>query len=93
VLLVHDIIRANRMDVNLSSHLSSHVHCVILSLRRKLRLWRFKQDSEAQRALAHTVRLRDIKTEDFGTIFYVGGHGPMRDLTDNPVSIALIQSF
>jgi putative intracellular protease/amidase len=34
-----------------------------------------------------------MKAEDFGTIFYVGGHGPMWDLTDNPDSIALIESF
>jgi len=27
------------------------------------------------------------------TIFYVGGHGPMWDLVDNPISIALIESF
>ena len=54
---------------------------------------RFKQDPSAQKALAHTVKLADMKSEDFDTIFYVGGHGPMWDLVDNPVSIALIESF
>src|SRR6202021_426815 len=54
---------------------------------------RFKQDAEAQKALALTVKLADIKSEDFDTLFYVGGHGPMWDLVDNPVSIALIGSF
>jgi putative intracellular protease/amidase len=54
---------------------------------------RFKQDAEAQRALALTVKLADIKSEDFDTIFYVGGHGPMWDLVDNPISIALFESF
>jgi putative intracellular protease/amidase len=54
---------------------------------------RFKQDQEAQKALAHTVRLADMKAEDFDTIFYPGGHGPMWDLADNPDSIALIESF
>ena len=34
-----------------------------------------------------------MKSEDFDTIFYVGGHGPMWDLVDNPDSIALIESF
>jgi putative intracellular protease/amidase len=37
--------------------------------------------------------LSDMKSEDFDTIFYVGGHGPMWDLVDNPYSIALIESF
>jgi putative intracellular protease/amidase len=54
---------------------------------------RFKKDKEAQKALAHTVQLSDMKAEDFDTIFYVGGHGPMWDLVDNPDSIALIESF
>jgi putative intracellular protease/amidase len=34
-----------------------------------------------------------MKSEDFDTISYVGGHGPMWDLVDNPDSIALIESF
>jgi putative intracellular protease/amidase len=54
---------------------------------------RFKKDSAAQQALAHTSKLADIRSEDFDTIFYVGGHGPMWDLVDNRDSIALIESF
>jgi putative intracellular protease/amidase len=54
---------------------------------------RFKQDQAAQKALAQTARLADMKAEDFDTIFYVGGHDPMWDLVDNTDSIALIESF
>jgi putative intracellular protease/amidase len=54
---------------------------------------RLKQDTEAQKQLSQTVKLSDMKSEDFDTIFYVGGHGPMWDLVDNPDSIALIESF
>ena len=54
---------------------------------------RFKQDAEAQKELSRTLKLSDMNSEDFDTIFYVGGHGPMWDLTDNPDSIALIESF
>ena len=54
---------------------------------------RFKQDEEAQQALAHTVKLAEVQAEDFDTVFYVGGHGPMWDLAESPVSIALIESF
>lgn len=54
---------------------------------------RFKQDESAQKALAQTARLSDMKSEDFDSIFYVGGHGPMWDLVDNPASISLIESF
>jgi putative intracellular protease/amidase len=54
---------------------------------------RFKRDEAAQKELSQTVKLADVKSEDFDTIFYVGGHGPMWDLVDNPDSIALIESF
>ena len=54
---------------------------------------RFKTDQAAQRAFAHTARLADMKAEDFDTVFYSGGHGPMWDLAESPVSIALLESF
>jgi putative intracellular protease/amidase len=54
---------------------------------------RFKKDAPAQNALAKTVKLADMKSEEFDTIFYVGGHGPMWDLAESPVSIALLESF
>src|SRR5271156_891070 len=54
---------------------------------------RFKQDHAAQKALSQTVELADIKSEDYDTVFYVGGHGPMWDLAESPVSIALLESF
>lgn len=54
---------------------------------------RFKQDKLAQKALAHTVTLTAVKAEDYDSVFYVGGHGPMWDLAENPTSIALIESF
>src|SRR4051812_38370484 len=54
---------------------------------------RFKQDKAAQEALAHTVKLADMKADNFDTVFYVGGHGPMWDLAESAVSKALIESF
>ena len=54
---------------------------------------RFKQDTAAQKDLASTVKLEDVKAEDYDTVFYVGGHGPMWDLAESPVSIALLESF
>jgi len=54
---------------------------------------RFKNDPSAQKVLANTVKLADMKSEDYDSIFFVGGHGPMWDLVDNPDAIALIESF
>src|SRR3954466_13040090 len=34
---------------------------------------RFKQDPTAQKALASTVKLADMRSEGFDTIFFVGG--------------------
>src|SRR6202044_3533171 len=41
---------------------------------------RFKQDKAAQKELSQTFKLGDMRSENFDTIFYVGGHGPMWDL-------------
>lgn len=54
---------------------------------------RFKEDKVAREALAHTEKLADMKAEDFDTIFYVGGHGPMWDLAESAVSVALLEAF
>jgi putative intracellular protease/amidase/catechol 2,3-dioxygenase-like lactoylglutathione lyase family enzyme len=54
---------------------------------------RFKKDKMAQQALANTVTLSSVNSEDFDTVFYPGGHGPMWDLAEDPVSIALLESF
>jgi putative intracellular protease/amidase len=54
---------------------------------------RFKQDARAQKELSQTVKLDAMKSEDYDTIFYVGGHGPMWDLAESRVSIALLESF
>src|SRR5512146_1834857 len=41
---------------------------------------RFKQNDGAKKALSHTAKLADMRAEDFDTVFYPGGHGPMWDL-------------
>ncbi|HUO25821.1 MAG TPA: type 1 glutamine amidotransferase domain-containing protein [Candidatus Aquilonibacter sp.] len=54
---------------------------------------RFRNDATAQRALANTVKLADVKAEDYDTVFYPGGHGPMWDLAESPLSIRLLETF
>jgi putative intracellular protease/amidase len=54
---------------------------------------RFKKDAAAQKQLSQTQKLADMKSEDFDSIFYVGGHGPMWDLAESQDSIALLESF
>ncbi|KXG46062.1 ThiJ/PfpI [Penicillium griseofulvum] len=49
-----------------------------------------------QKALwSNTHKLADMlpRAGEFDAIFYVGGHGPMFDLTTDPISLALIQTF
>ena len=54
---------------------------------------RFKKDAAAQKALSQTAKLADMKSENFDTVFYVGGHGPMWDLAESKDSVALLESF
>ena len=53
---------------------------------------RFKIDSAAQTALAHTVKLDKVVASNFDAVFYPGGHGPLWDLAEDASSIALIEA-
>jgi putative intracellular protease/amidase len=54
---------------------------------------RFKNDERAKKDFAQTVKLTDVKSDDFDTVFYPGGHGPMWDLAESRVSQTLLESF
>lgn len=54
---------------------------------------RFKEDLAASGAVAHTIKLSEVKAEDFDAVFYPGGHGPLWDLVKNDESIKLIENF
>src|SRR5262249_4490162 len=51
---------------------------------------RFKGDSEARTALADTLWLDQVAPEDFDAVFYVGGHGVLWDLAEDPISQTII---
>ena len=53
---------------------------------------RFKQDDDAQAALANTEILSTIDATGFDAVFYPGGHGPLWDLSQDTDSIALIEA-
>jgi putative intracellular protease/amidase len=54
---------------------------------------RFKADAEAQRVLAHTGLLADVRAADYDAVFYPGGHGPLWDLAQDTHSLQLIQQM
>ncbi|WP_369790172.1 type 1 glutamine amidotransferase domain-containing protein [Rouxiella sp. WC2420] len=54
---------------------------------------RFEADAAATAQLATTVRLDSVSQDDFDSVFYPGGHGPLWDLAEDQHSITLIESF
>lgn len=52
----------------------------------------FEANAEATAALANTVRLDSVSADDYDTVFYPGGHGPLWDLAEDPASVRLIES-
>lgn len=54
---------------------------------------RFEKDADANAQLERTVRLGSVKQEDYDTVFYPGGHGPLWDLAEDEDSIRLLESF
>ncbi|MEU6541435.1 type 1 glutamine amidotransferase domain-containing protein [Streptomyces sp. NPDC047000] len=53
---------------------------------------RFEADAEATAALSNTVRLDSVVADDYDTVFYPGGHGPLWDLAEDSDSIRLIET-
>jgi putative intracellular protease/amidase len=54
---------------------------------------RFEADEEAKTQLDSTVRLNGLLVTEFDAVFYPGGHGPLWDLAQDPVSIGLLEKF
>ena len=54
---------------------------------------RFEADAAAKAELASTKRLDSVSAQEFDTVFYPGGHGPLWDLAEDPNSIKLIEAF
>lgn len=54
---------------------------------------RFYKDNVLIDKVAYSLKLSDIKQEDFDGVFYPGGHGPLWDLATNQDSIQLIEAF
>lgn len=54
---------------------------------------RFRSDTAAQKLLANTEKLENIRADDYDAVFYPGGHGPLWDLAEDTHSIKLIEQF
>jgi len=54
---------------------------------------RFYKDDVAIDKVAFSLKLGDVKEEDFDAVFYPGGHGPLWDLATDKTSIKLIEDF
>ncbi|WP_025464208.1 type 1 glutamine amidotransferase domain-containing protein, partial [Acinetobacter sp. SH024] len=52
---------------------------------------RFEADPTAMQALAQTHKLSEISVADYDAVFYPGGHGPLWDLAEDPISISVIE--
>ena len=54
---------------------------------------RFKQDADARRELAATLKLGQVNPADYDAVFYPGGHGPLWDLANDKYSVGLIEAM
>jgi putative intracellular protease/amidase len=54
---------------------------------------RFYKDAELREKLSLTMPLNLADADDYDAVFYPGGHGPLWDLSKDPDSIALIETF
>ncbi len=54
---------------------------------------RFHEDQALKKKLGNTMKLSDVNQASYDAVFYPGGHGPLWDLANDAVSIALIEDF
>ncbi|MGD0505437.1 MAG: type 1 glutamine amidotransferase domain-containing protein [Steroidobacteraceae bacterium] len=54
---------------------------------------RFTADPQAQRSLASTSKLAAIRPDLYDAVFYSGGLGPVFDLSEDAISIGLIEAM
>ena len=54
---------------------------------------RFEQDEALKEKLSLTLKLSDVSADEYDAIFFPGGHGPMWDLSKDPDSIRLVETF
>ncbi len=54
---------------------------------------RFYKDNILIDKVAYSLKLSDIKYDNYDAVFYPGGHGPLWDLVNDKDSIKLIESF
>jgi putative intracellular protease/amidase len=49
----------------------------------------FLNNETAKSKLANAKKLTEVQAKDYDAIFYVGGHGPVIDLAQDPVNAKL----
>ncbi|KAJ6614298.1 ThiJ/PfpI [Mycena sp. CBHHK59/15] len=54
---------------------------------------KFLADETVKAKLASAKKLADVSAKDYDAILYVGGHGPVIDLPEDPVNIKLASEF
>ena len=54
---------------------------------------RFYKDNELIDKVAYSLKLSDVKQDNYDAVFYPGGHGPLWDLATDENSIKLIEEF
>ena len=54
---------------------------------------KFLQDDTVKGKLANAKRLSDVDPDKYDAIFYVGGHGPVIDLSKDPENIQLANAI
>jgi putative intracellular protease/amidase len=54
---------------------------------------RFYKDNVLIDKVAYSLKLNEVKQDDYDAVFYPGGHGPLWDLATDKTSIKLIEEF
>lgn len=54
---------------------------------------RFYDDKTATETIKNTLKVSEVKPEEYDVLFFPGGHGPMWDMGDNPEIAKIVKAF
>ncbi|KJA26641.1 hypothetical protein HYPSUDRAFT_132546 [Hypholoma sublateritium FD-334 SS-4] len=54
---------------------------------------KFLSDETVKEKLSTAKKLSDVNVKDYDAVFYVGGHGPAIDLSQDPINAKLVSEF
>ena len=66
------------------------INLIIQSFSENADCIKFLSDDTVKAKLSSAKKLSDVNVKDYDAVFYVGGHGPIMDLSQDPINAQVV---